>query len=268
MKWTGPQFPVTIKNGIQVDGCFCVECCHEIPGPKLYSSVEELHSERIQLKSVQDWRNIPRSHSSPLETVLKLGSRELKALLNVLIIDSQDKGYDKVIISREKDANKCIDTLSVGSWSKWMILNFEGCGKSIKGTLRLKLIELSEDATYLRIYYSQIMSVEGWTYPKEIAKEPIENVGPFLQRVGYIQGERIYGAWAGYDTFIEELEYHHEWLARATRYLAKKYDWDLLFVHSHAPDYMLDSIIRRADPLTAVSEEESREFLRLVAKVF
>jgi len=267
LKWAGPQLPVTLKRGIQIDGCFCVYCIHEISGPKMYSSLDEAHAVKVEIRAASGWSDLPQSYSTPLETELVLGSSKAKCILHVLMVDSRGQGYDKVVISKSKDVRDSIAILSVKEWSKWMRLMFEGKEGEIEGTVRLKLIELSRDGKRLRIYCSQIMPVKGWSYPEDVAEELVENVGPFLQRVGYIQEGEIYGAWADYETFIEELKYQHYWLAKAARFLMGKYKWDLFFVHTHAPDYVLDSVIRRAEPLTT-SEEESREYMDLIVKTF
>jgi len=268
MKWAGPMFPVTVRNGIQVDGCFCTECIHEISGPRLYSLTEEPCSTRINLKIAEGWRGIPHSLSAPLEATITVGSEKLSTELHLLLIDSKGKGYDRLIISKTKDMKDSIDILKVGQWSRWVRMEFRGEDHATIGTLRLKLVELSRDATRLRIFCSQIMPITGWTYPKGIDKELVENVGPFLQRVGYTQAGRIYGGWADYETFIEELEYQHEWFAKASIYLLKKYDWDLFFLQSHAPDYVFDSVIKEADPLTASNKEKSREYIRLIGRMY
>jgi len=263
LKWAGPQFPVTVKKGIQVDGCFCVECIHEISGPRLYSSVrKEEWVTKISVRRAEGWRRLPVSYSEPLEAVLLLGSSELSARLYVLAVDSEGKGYDRVYLCLSKEGS-IVGSLAVGEWSEWLRLSFRDNGSSVEGTVRLKLVSLSSDGSVLEIYASQIMPVTGWTYPENIARELVENVGPFLQRVGYIQEGEVYGAWVDYETFLEELEYQHEWFARAAAYLAEKYEWDLFFIHTHAVDYVLDSVISRADPATAV-DDSLREYYESV----
>ena len=267
LKWAGPQFPVTVKNGIQVDGCFCVWCIHEISGPRLYSTLDEEYSTKIKIKKAEGWVNLPSSFSPPLETEIILGSDKLKCKVYLLIIDSKGSGYDKVLITTIKDGSKVLDTLTEKSWSKWLFLNFKG-EKNVKGTVRLKLVSLSKDGMKLRIYCSQIMPVRGWSYPDNISEELVKNVGPFLQRVGYVQEGEVYGAWVDHETFLEELRYQHEWFAKAAIYLMKKYEWDLFFLHSHAPDYVLDNAIRLAEPLTSPNKETSNRFLNIVREVF
>ncbi|HID94590.1 MAG TPA: hypothetical protein EYP53_00840, partial [Candidatus Latescibacteria bacterium] len=268
LKWAGPTFPVTVRNGIQVDGCFCVSCIHEISGPRMYSTEKEPDSTRIGLRRAPGWKNLPDSHSEPLETTLDLGSKELKVELYVLVVNSQGKGYDRVLICTEKrDAGKPIGALSPGKWTDWIRLRFEGKSSGV-GTLRLKLLELAGDASKMRIYCSQIMPLTGWTYPEHIARELVDEVGPFLQRIGYVQQSRVYGAWADHETMMEELEYQHNWFARAAVYLMGNYDWDLLFLQSHAPDYIFDNLIKEAEPLTTSDRERSEEYLELIDRTY
>jgi len=268
LKWAGPQFPVTLKHGIQIDGCFCVSCIHEISGPKLYSSIRnDQHVVRINVRNANEWRNIPSHFINPLETELILGD-DLKCKIYLLITGSKGKGYDRVAISKNKDFNDVIGFISPGEWSKWFKFIFKSGEKCIEGTVRLKLVWLSSDGNQIEIYCSQIMPVKGWSYPTGVDEELVENIGPFLQRVGYIQEGEIYGAWVDYETFIEELEYQHRWFIEASKYLSKKYEWDLFFLHSHAPDYILDSVIRRAEPLTASKDTDNRYYMELIKRTF
>ncbi len=267
LQWAGPTFPVTVRDGIQVDGCFCVRCIHEISGPRMYATDEDSNATKLHIEPATGWKDTPESHSKLLKTVLTLGYQDMKAKLHLLVIDSEGKGYDNVIVSTGKDTNKCINTLSRGDWTNWIWLSFEGKSSKV-GTVRLKLLELSRDASKLKIYCGQIMPISGWTYPEHIASELVEQVGPFLQRIGYMQGGHVYGAWAGYETMMEELEYQHDWFARAAAYLMEEYDWDFFFLHSHAPDYIFDSVIREADPITTSSRKKSERYLELIDRTY
>jgi len=275
MKWAGPMFPVTVKKGIQVDGCFCVECKHEISGPRVYSLEEpkvnvdgKPASTKINLKPASHWKNVSPINLKPLESTLEIGSPNLKVTLHLLLIDSGSKGYDRVILSKTKNVKDKICVLSVGQWSEWIRLDFQGENSVTTGTLRLKLVELGKDASKLKIYCSQIMPITGWTYPKEIAKELVENIGPFLQRPGYCQEGLIYGGWVDHETFMEEMEYQHDWFARASVYLLKIYDWDLFFMQTHALDYIFDNLIRWAEPLTAPNKKKSNEYMELIGRTY
>jgi len=48
----------------------------------------------------------------------------------------------------------------------------------------------------------------------------------------------------------------------------KNYDWDLFFLQSHAPDYIQDSVIREAEPLTASNKERSKRYLGLIDRTY
>ena len=161
LKWAGPQFPVTLKRGIQVDGCFCVHCIHEISGPRMYSTLGEAHTVKITLKKAYNWTNFPQSHSTPLETELTLGSEKVKCTLHVLVIDSKGQGYDRILVSKSKNTKDSIAVLSVKEWSPWARLVFKGGREDIEGTVRFKLVDLSKDGKLLKVYCSQIMPIKG-----------------------------------------------------------------------------------------------------------
>jgi len=64
------------------------------------------------------------------------------------------------------------------------------------------------------------------------------------------------------------MEYQHDWYAEALKYLCDQHDCELIFLQTHAPDYIQDSLLRDAEPLTAESPEESAKNLELVAQTY
>lgn len=267
LKWCGPTFPVTVKKGIQVDGCFCFFCSHQISGPTLFSTADEPFTTRAALKQAKKWKNVPGTSLNPLEAELTLGSSDFTTNLNLLILNSRGKGYDKIEVCTGKDLQKRVATFSVGEWTEWLYLSFEGKSSQI-GTMRLKLIELSEDAARLKIYCSQIMPMVGWAFPESVSRDLVENVGPFIQSPGYKEEERIYGAWAGHETLMEEIAYQEKWYARAATYLMKNYPWDILFFQTHTPDIIFDNLLSEAEPLTAPNAEHSRKYQKLIWEMY
>jgi predicted AlkP superfamily phosphohydrolase/phosphomutase len=67
---------------------------------------------------------------------------------------------------------------------------------------------------------------------------------------------------------MEEMQYQHDWFARATGYLLDKYDWDLFFMQTHAGDYMFDHLGEYADPLTSPDIEESEKCIELIGRTY
>jgi predicted AlkP superfamily phosphohydrolase/phosphomutase len=270
LKWGGPNFPVSVSKGMQVDGCFCVECIHEIFGPTKFGAKEAPHTTGITIEKASGWRNLPDSALEPLETHLALGAADRALEANVLIFGSGTQ-YDSICVAAEKDAANSWFTISAGEWSPWQKKQFSGSAGeagSSDGTFRIKLLGVEPDGSDISIFCSQIMPTTGWTYPEKTAQELTEHVGPFLQRPGYIQQDIVFGAWADYDTLLEEMDYQHDWYAKAAIYLLENNDWDLFFLHTHAPDYIQDSLIREAEPLTASSPDEAEKNIEYIAETY
>ena len=51
------------------------------------------------------------------------------------------------------------------------------------------------------------------------------------------------------DTYLELVEYHHDWMAAAAGCLTRSRDWDLFFLQVHTPDSANDYFLPTADPV-------------------
>lgn len=262
LKWGGPTYPLTVKQSVQVDGCFCVCCEHEIAGPKRFSMSDQPSSHPIQWALADAWTNVPDSAVPPLTTEIELGNDKNKIVLSLLAV-ATDKKVDTLLICSTIDAAEPLAALKANEYSPWLTLSLHGR----EGTVRFKLLEIGQES--LELYATQIMPTSGgWTHPENVANELVTNVGPFLQRVGYNQRGAIYGAWADTATLLDEIDYQHDWFAGAAKYLCDHYEHELFFLHSHAPDYIQDAIMPEAEPLTAGSPEIAEENLGYVARVY
>jgi predicted AlkP superfamily phosphohydrolase/phosphomutase len=265
LKWGGPTFPITVTNGLQVDGCFCVLCEHEIAGPVLFSNDTENGGQVVNW-SAADWTNVPTSAKPAMAASLTLGVDDETVTLCALLIAAGDN-YDTLLLSLTPNANDAFATLAIGDWTEWQTLTFPTRGP---GTVRLKWSDLTAegDAVTPRIYATQIMPLAGWCGPEDVSAELVEKVGPFLQRPGYNQRGAVYGAWAGTETMMEEIEYQHEWYARSMEYLCERDDYDLVFLHTHAPDYIQDAIMPEAEPLTTPDDATFAQSIEYVAQTY
>jgi predicted AlkP superfamily phosphohydrolase/phosphomutase len=258
LKWGGPTYPVTVEEGVQVDGCFCICCDHEIGGPNRFSMREEPYSLPVAWSKPDGWTGAP---EGSLATEIELGEED-KIVLNLLGVAEGD-GIDTLLICEGKDGAAPLSTMKPGEYSEWLTLSLNGR----EGTVRFKLLEIGADT--LELYSTQIMPTHGgWTHPEKVANELVENVGPFLQRVGYNQRGVVYGAWADMVTMLDEIDYQHEWFASSAKYLCENYDHELFWLHSHAPDYIQDAIMPEVEPMTAGSPEIAEENMGYVRRVY
>lgn len=275
MKYMG-GWPPTIKKGIVVDGCSEGECEHEISREHLFTNIDGFpHATKVELKPAKDWKNLPSSKKPPLEFEAIITMKRTIARREVrgecpkfygLLLASQDSGFDQILLSKTRDAEKKFALLSLNEWSKPEKMEFkpEG-GTKIEGTTRFKLIELSEDAEELRLFAEQTMPIDNFGYPKEIMEEVFKAEGPFLLSPGW-QGGSL--GWISIETFLEQCEYQNDWMARATVHLLKNHDWTLYFMHTHTTDWIGHLSIKRYDPITKKNKEDAKMAYDEITRIY
>jgi hypothetical protein len=261
MKYAGAlgtaKKPFAVERGIQVEG-FASPMWggnwFEICPCLLYSTESYRDAVQVQFQKTSDWKNLPESTRTPLETTIKVKPKrgEAEVKFNLLIIDSKGDGYDRVVISPSRNIKEAIGNVGVGEWTDWLTEKFEGrilqgppvrahqvpnSGfrwdydpeytrqyKEIEGTFRFKLIELSPDGKRLRLYRSQVFPKSGFTKPDSLAEKLVEKFGPFQEHIG---PKPIYEGWIDEETFLEEMDYQSRWLGKATDYIFSHYDLHL-----------------------------------------
>lgn len=270
--------PPTIKKGIQVEGTGAPWYGlnpFEIAPCMCFSNQTYPKAQKVDLKRAMGWSNVPESHSEPLEGLIEVRSKtaDSEHVFSVLLIDSEGAGYDRMVLSRSKDADGSVARLSVGEWSDWLRENFdariplyikyredsrivyeETPVKRYTGTFRFKLIELAPDGGSFRLYQSQIFPTSGFTWPESISKELLDNVGPFQEHIGPTAD---FNNWIDDETFLEELEYQARWLGRATSYLMSRCEWDLCFLQWHGFNHAEHTFWGGIDPISPWYDESN-----------
>jgi len=278
------SWPPTIKRGIQVCGCHVRPCVHQLDNSHLFSTGSYPKSIPVTLKPAEGWKNIPSSHLVPLSGCLtfpkgeKVTSPEKATISTPLCLSTQEKkfylliyaasgqGYDRAIISRSRDAGRKVAELRPGEWSNWLKEDFLTEDGTKRGTFRFKLEELSPDVKKLKIYSTQVMNSEEFTFPSSLSEELTEKVGPFITDMGWEglgHAGRSYD-WISEKTFLELSDYQNNWLAECAIYLTRNKEWDLCFLQSHCVDCANHYCIDRADPLVNEDEKEAKYYLEFL----
>ena len=264
LRYTG-SWPPTLKKGMVVDGfgnpdwhlleianrlCFTTEDL----GPD-QMAVEEITSTnisskktgvfKIRISPARNWTDLPSHHPPPLEATIKFPSLKEKKYY-LLLIGSSGKGYEKIVISPQKDFKKAVDTISVGRWGRWIKSDFLTDRGEITGIFRFKLIELSKDGKTLTLFTSQIFPEEGWTKPESLAKGLVETIGPYQDNCNL--NYPYYWGWVDENTILEEVEYHVHWLEKAAQHLMKNHPWDLFLTQLHHIDHLAHAFLGGMDP--------------------
>ncbi len=279
VKWE-MSWPPTMKSGVQVEGTGPgVSNHHQIAGYHLFvggawaprpiggdrdpetldpSALQEnAPYDLVALRPAQEWAHLPPSARPPLEVELSVKplARGRDDMLRgktgtpkryFALIYATDGGYDRVRVTRARDASDPIADLGVGQWSDWTLDTYEIDGVPVQGHLRLKLIGLSPTADRFELFVPQIWPADGdWAVPAGTAEDILQHVGPFLQN----PARDALGVFDD-DTYFELLDFHHRRLAEVAVHLAQTRPWDLLMVETHASDYASHFFLAQADPMS------------------
>ena len=217
----------------------------------------------IEVQAAEGWSNAPKSKRPLLEAELTMEPltrgqpRMLRGKVGTpkpywaLIYAEGDGGYDRVLVAPEKDASKAFTRLAEKQWADWWRDSFVIDGEAIDGSVRCKLMVLSEDGQHVELFFPQIWPISGdYTFPESIAQEIYDNVGPFLQNPARDAQGNIDD-----ETYFEVLDYHFKCLSETALYLMGKYEWDLLYTETHASDYGSHFFLRQADPICGAAPD-------------
>lgn len=183
---------------------------------------------------------------------------------SIIVYSSGGGGYDCVAIASEADPGKSVALLRQGEWSPWIYAEFPN-GRT--GSLKLKLLEMSPDASTLRLYQTESYDVEGWAYPERLASEIVRNVGPYHEGWEHPVGLRM--GWFGPETVFEQVEMQMDWVARACKYLTGQTDWDLLMLQVHVQDYLNHEFLSCLEPgFPGYSREKAAEAWALFERLY
>jgi len=195
------------------------------------------------------WANLANDQKLPLETIIKISTSENNStnIFHMLIFCGNNSCYERVRIYREKDIKTFIAEVKIGKWSKWVTEPFKINGEKRLGSVRFKLLELSPDGKYLKLYRSQVTYVSGFTFPKEkeLPKELIQKIGPFQEHASLVPYET---KMVDFETALEECEYQGIWMADVANYMLYEKNYSFFICHWHLFDYINHIILNHIDP--------------------
>jgi len=231
-------WPPMTKRNIQVGGDAprWGESSIEVSPSACYTTHDLTNATRIEFEPAGDWRNLPKSHSNPYESSFTISSKDEKASgrFFILLLDTAGRGYDKVMISPDRDAGMSICSLSTGQWSEWLEAELKG-EEPRRCSFKFKLVELSPDAKAFKLFRTQAWPTKGWTVPDQLAAELTKKCGYYVDHAGrrpYLWG------WIDLETYFELMEHNAYWLGRAGAYLMRNYKWNLFMLHYQWIDHV------------------------------
>ncbi len=261
-------WPPRVREGVQIAGAglsvnewrlpekpYCVTVCDA----QLFTTEEMPPAKTVELKRPEGWRNLPSEDALACELPLT-PRRTLYQLMPksyyLVVWRSGGRGYDRAALCKEPDYQTKLAEFGVKEWSPVIRDTFDTNEGEKEAVFRARLLELAPDGSSLRLYLTAPAQVDGWSYPEEIARELPINWG--LPLPAHEPFFAFNAGWIDADTFIEEMDMHHTWLADAATYLMNKLDWGLFFMHAHCPDWMYHSLMKRSDPSCTPDEEQRR----------
>ena len=215
----------------------------------------------ISLAPASGWKNLPESAQQPLEAKLVVkplarGMPELQRGAKGVpktyygLVYGGAGGYDRIRLTRSRDATDTIGDLRAGEWTDHVVDDFVIDGEALEGAFRFKLIGLSPSADELELFATQVWPTGGdYAVPGGTAEELHRAVGPFIQNpardaLGFFDDE----------TYFELLDEHHLRLGEYAVHLGTTREWDVLFAETHASDYASHFFLGQADPISGADD--------------
>lgn len=207
------------------------------------------------------WEGIehsPKALEAQVSLLIRKPLHEMAPVVwHLLVDDVAGKGYDTVLIAKSKNKADVFARLSVGEWTPNIYDTFETEVGPKKGVFRVKLVELSRDASQLRLFVPGLCALNGWAVPASLEDELDTKVGLPSARSPY---DAWLMGWIDNKTLVETADQHNVWLSEAAKHLMSSKPWDLFFTHVHTPDSLYHAFSAELDPLTAKEPQRIPEF--------
>jgi predicted AlkP superfamily phosphohydrolase/phosphomutase len=205
---------------------------------------------QIGLAPAQGWQNVLEA-KDVLEAELPLQYRNVhqpvhtQVTWHMLVLDPTGDGYEEVILSESKDADKAFARLRQGEWSPKLSREFKTSEGIVAAEYRVKLEGLASDLSDLRLYVTPLCNPDSWSYPPGTMGEINSESGLPLPIAGYSAAAL---GWISPETYLEMADMLHDWQVAVTEYLLKNKAWDLFFTHYHLPDFTYHVFGRLMEP--------------------
>ena len=222
--------------------------CNQIPG------------RAVQTESVpaEGWANLPESKKPCLEFEITVPPAYVEGhKMFVLVYARGNDGYDRMIISKTKDASKAITDIGMGEYGPWITLHFKARDRARDGRFRFQILELSKDGKDFKLYQSAINPADSYTVPVSLTKEIEAAAGAYMEvddPWAYMDG------WMDADLFLEQLGLHADWWGDATKYILDNKDCDMVFTWVGTADHIKHVLYSGIEPTARVFDKDKEEF--------
>lgn len=127
---------------------------------------------------------------------------------------------------------------TLGKWSDWMYIPT----KAGMASMRWKLLSFNDEE--IRVYRTSIFIDKLFCCPKELGTRLYQKIGPYISdeidKI-YLKGQ------IDKTTFLEEMRYKIDWIARSIKYLKSEEGISLIMLHWHYVDSLQHAVLDAAD---------------------
>ncbi len=201
-------------------------------------------TDKLSITLNRGWRSFP--DGEYLETQVEVGKYNtlypVQPIKLFLLINPQ-KG--EVLGFKGKEDESPVFKVRRGEWSERAKLRFQTEKGEREAYFKVKLLNLSDDGKEVKLYFTTFCSLQGATHPPEIAREIEEKIDKGLPLRAMEDAVTL--GWVDYETYGEILDLENLWLAEVSHYLMKNKEWDIYYMHAHAPDHTYHLIINNLD---------------------
>jgi len=230
----------------------------------LFSTEEYPMAARVEVRDEDGWVNLPagvrRVREARLDLYFPRALYRVRPTSWWLLLLDYGSGFTEAAVCKSKNLETAFAWLKVGEWSPLIKDTFETEKGPIRAAFKIKLLELSEDCSKVKLYVTPIGALSGWSYPEDLAnKLEFDDVYPMPSHGVY---RALTLGWIDEETFLEVIDMEHRWLAKAACKLMELYpSWSIFIMHAHCPDWAYHAFINKVDPRTAPSAEVNEVYL-------
>lgn len=264
-------WPPTVRNTLQVAGDFVEVASPPLYLPAVFTSGEAwsqktfglfIRPQSISFAPARGWSNPPESAVPLMEAEMVLDNDPVRLLMQVarflaplgtglmteqrayqlLAYDPDGSGYQRLVVSREKDAHRLVADLGQGEWSRNIRDRFPGPEGDVEGEFELSLLRMSPDLSDVAVVLPGISRLDFPAYPAGLDADLIARFG----LPPHLLGPSVVGE----EAFRHQAAHQNRWLAEVARHLMLRQDWELFMMHAHAIDFVQHDGLKMADPVT------------------
>ena len=222
--------------------------CNQIPGRAV----------QVGTVPAEGWTNLPESKKPCLEFSITVPPTYIEGYdMNVLIYATTDSAYDRMRISKTKDAAEAITDIGMGEYGPWITLNFKARDYQRDGRFRFQILELSPDAKDFKLYQSAINMAEPYSVPASLSKEVEAVAGTYMEvddPWSFMDG------WMSSELYLEQLGFHANWWGNATKYVLDNKEWDMAFSWVGTIDHIEHVLYSGIEPKARVYDPDKADF--------